>query len=138
MSESAKELFKRGLISAKAGAKLGLGTKVQPSKMAGFDDKGAVDQGGGKDKGVPEAGTKQIDKKQAKGSPIASGPSKGGSAGTESQPGKRNLIDNASQQGPKFPAGAKVRKTKMGTPKKAKGPIAKQGGLYGGGGRDTQ
>lgn len=138
MSESAKELFRRGLISSKAGAKLGLGTKAQPSKMAGFDDKGSVDQGGGKPKGVPEASTRHIDKKQAKGSVAASGPSKGGSAGAESQPVKGNEIDNPAQQGPKFPAGAKVRKTKMGTPKKAKGPIAKSGGQYGGGGRATQ
>jgi hypothetical protein len=131
-------MFHQGLISAKAGAKLKKlqGTKVQNSKMADFDDKGGRrDQGGVRDRGDSSvAGARHIDTKQDMGSVArASGPpSKGGRVGKTGQPGA-DAIDEV--QTPAFP--------KQGSGKGRAGsrtvaPIARQGGQYGGGGRNTQ
>lgn len=166
MGESAVSMFRRGMISPKQADKLGIlkQTKTQNSRMADFDGRGSVDEGGRKDKGAGEASSRHIDKRQDKGTPArASGkPSAGGSAGAESQPVRRGHLDAASLQKPDMARGAGITSAKakapafskaptpgggkpvptkggkMGTPKRLKGPIAKQGGQYGGGGRDTQ
>jgi hypothetical protein len=144
MGETGDSLFRRGMISSTQAGKLGIlkQTTAQPSKMAAFDDKaGRRDQGGRSDKGHRLARTDHIDKKQDMGTPArASGkPSKGGGAGMQSQPVRAAEIDAGDTQQPKFPPGGKVKKRgKLGTPPRARGPIAAQGGQYGGGGKGTQ
>ena len=165
MGEAATSLFRRGLISQKQAGKLGILKQTKsgvPTKMADFDGR-SKDEGGTRDKGAPEASTRHIDKRQDMGSPArASGaPSSGGSVGkgATGQPVRRRQLDDAATQKPDFPAGSgkrgappnEVRSSppgggkpvpssggKMSTPKKLKAKVAKQGGQYGGGGRDTQ
>lgn len=130
MAESAESLFRRGMISSKQAAKLGAlkGTKHQASKMADFDGKGSVDQGGIRDRGDKIASSKHINNKRTTraGSPIASKPSKGGQAGAEHQPGT-DEINEADNQRPAFPkAGGGKRDPRR------KGPIQASGPMYGG------
>lgn len=105
-----------GMISSKAAAKrpaiLGK-TRVNRPNEEDFDGKqGLGDQGGadwnkpldGGDRSV--ASTKHINTKQTMGTPAKAGgaPSKGGSAGAQKQPIKRNQIDDGAQR-PKYPNG---------------------------------
>jgi hypothetical protein len=108
MAESASSLFRRGMISSKQGAKLGVlkGTRAQNSKMADFDGKaGKRDQGGRIDYGDKNADSTHINRNQRVGSKIAGAPSKGGFLKQGRQPGAREL-DQADVQKPDFPKGA--------------------------------
>jgi hypothetical protein len=139
MASHVETMFRAGQISPKQYAKLSAqaGTKPQPTRMAGFDEKGGKrDQGGVRDRGVKDTGRDAINKNQGAGSPIAGKPSKGGSVNASGQPGV-GAIDDGKMQRPAFPPGGKA---KPGRAKLArqKGRIPAQGGEYGGGGRDTQ
>ena len=141
MAESMESLFRRGLISRKAMEKLGTrrgvkprvlnATRVQPARMASFDDKsGARDQGGVRDKGARVASAGHIDRAQDLGSPArASGrPSRGGFVRDQMQV-HRDEIDDPYNQTPGFPNGARVRAANgvrqvgvMGPPGRSSGP----------------
>lgn len=149
MGESHDSLFRRGLISPKQMDRIGkpkilAQTKVQNSKMADFDDKGGKrDQGGIRDRGVQESGRDHINKRQDMGTPErASGkPSRGaGVEGGQSSPVRRREIDAGESQRPNFPSEGRVRGSEASRPynSRSKGRVPKQGGQYGGGGRDTQ
>jgi hypothetical protein len=130
-------------ISPKAGKNLKMklavlrGTRSQKAKMATFEHKG-------KDEGDLRSGgaidhEREINMSQFQGGSAANGRhvSKGGGIGkAESQVGRKHI----DQQNKKvWPRGGDV---KSGNPKtgntRMKGPIARSGGPYGGGGRDTQ
>src|SRR5271157_1597206 len=140
MAESMQSLFRRGLISPTALAKLGKRkpkilneTKVQASKMANFDGKrGVRDQGGVRDKGVASA--RHIDIRQDLGSPArASGrPSAGGFVPDQMQV-HSDEIDDADNQAPAFPKAAKVKSANGARQVGVKGPAGKSSGpQYGG------
>lgn len=130
-------------------------TKSQKAKMANFSERGG-DEGAGKHSGSPIATGNTVDKNQRDRVDV---PSKGGRAGREVQPIRANQINDSIDQKPDnprtgsggrnapvfsrspIPGGGKPvpsGKGKIGTPAKAKGPIAKTGSIYGGGGRNTQ
>lgn len=130
MAESADSLFRRGMISSKQASRLKVlkGTKHQASKMADFDGKGSVDEGGVRDRGDRVAAKDHVNNRRTTraGSPIASKPSKGGQAGAEGQPGT-DEINEAAAQKPAFPrAGGGKRDPRR------KGPIQASGPMYGG------
>lgn len=132
--ESADSLFRRGMISEKQYKLKALaGTKAQPSKMAKFDDKGGRrDQGAGRERGIPEMGSRHINnaRTQREGSAIASRPTRGGRVNAGGQPGV-DAIDE--RQGPAFPAGSRPRKQALGTPARARGGAPRSSGpQYGG------
>jgi hypothetical protein len=142
MAESMQSLFRRGLISPTAMAKVGKRkpkilneTKGQASKMANFDDKsGARDQGGAPDKGAKVASVRHIDIRQDLGSPArASGrPSKGGFVPDQMQV-HSDEIDDADNQQPAFPKAAKVKAANGARQVGVKGPRGKSSGpAYGG------
>src|ERR1043166_1769086 len=109
MASHVETMFRAGQISPKQYAKLSAqaGTKAHPTKMADFDEKGGKrDQGAGRARGAPHAGSRHIDKNQAAGSPIASKPSKGASVNASGQPGRSAIDQN---QKPEFPAGGKAK-----------------------------
>ena len=113
MAESMSSLFRRGAISSKQMDRMAKPailnkTKVQPSKMADFDSKkGKRDQGGVRDRG--EVPVNEINHKtnQKPGTPSkgAGLPSKGARVNRSGQPDVDHIDQ---QQGPKFPAGAKI------------------------------
>jgi hypothetical protein len=147
MAETADSLYRRGAISAKQGAKLGIlkKTKVERDKEESFDGKqGLKDQGAGREKGHKEASVRHIDVKKDIGSPErASGaPSKGGRVNSYGQPGTDEIDRGSSGKGgkntKKWPSEGDETSAKQPMNKRSKGKIAKQGGQYGGGGRDTQ
>jgi hypothetical protein len=125
MAESMQSLFRRGLISPTAMAKVGKRkpkilneTKGQASKMASFDDKsGARDQGGARDKGAKVASVRHIDIRQDLGSPArASGrPSKGGFVPDQMQV-HSDEIDDADNQQPAFPKAAQGQSRERRSP----------------------
>jgi hypothetical protein len=162
MAESVDSLFRRGMISSKQGAKLGVlkGTRAQNSKMANFDDKGGKrDQGGPRDSGDKNADSAHLNRNQRIGSAIAGGPSKGGGQKQARSPHAREL-DEADVQKPDFPKGAgklsrpaqkafvpapakalaakknaagSNSKSSWGTPSRAKGGAVRPSGPYYGG-----
>jgi hypothetical protein len=108
MAESVDSLFRRGMISPRQGAKLGVlkGTRAQNSKMASFDDKaGKRDQGGRADHGDKQADSRHINRNQRAGSKIASQPTKGGFS-KQARPPTDDEIDQRDVQKPDFPKGA--------------------------------
>lgn len=136
MAESADSMFRQGLISEREFKRLGAksaatkaarGTKVQPSKMAEFDNKeGRRDQGGVRDRGDRLAGNGHINRmRNPKGdSAIAKRPSKRALAGREHQPGT-DEIDESDNQKPAFPRGDRMkRRGRVGVsaPGKSSGP----------------
>lgn len=139
MAESVESLFRRGMISPRAGKRAGVlkavnGTKHERSKMADFEEKsGMRDQGGVRDRGDGLAGTDHINRKAntRAGSPIASKPSKGGQAGAEAQPGTDEINEGRNQR-PDFPReGSRPKKQAMGTPKRSRGGVTQSGPQYG-------
>ena len=147
MGETADSLFRRGAISPKQAAKLGVlkKTKVERAPEEDFDGKqGLRDQGGGKEHGHKVARSRHIDIKQEMGTPErASGkPSKGGSVNASGQPGADEIDRGSSGKGGKntkvWPSEGNETSAKQPMNKRSKGKIPKQGPLYGGGGRDTQ
>jgi hypothetical protein len=114
MAESPESLFRRGMISEREHSRLKAlaGTKVQNSRMAGFDEKdGRRDQGGRTDKGHRVGATAHIDNmRNPKGdSAVAKRPSKDGRAGAERNPARSAEIDDGISGGtqrPEFPRGA--------------------------------
>jgi hypothetical protein len=142
MGESMQSLFRRGLISPTAMAKLGKRkpkilseTRVQNAKMANFDDKaGARDQGGVRDKGAKVASARHVDIRQDLGSPArASGrPSRGGFVPDQMQV-HGDEIDDAVNQQPAFPKAAKIKAANGARPVGVKGPRGQSSGpAYGG------
>jgi len=150
MGESMTSLFRRGMISKPNADRIGkpkvlAQTSVQASRMADFDDKGGrKDQGGTRDAGERSvASTRHINQNQDMGSPDrASGkPSKGASVGAQRQPVHSREINDSRQQKPDFPReGSRARdsEARRTINKRSRGRIPAGGGLYGGGGRDTQ
>lgn len=135
------ELLRSGAISSKQASKQGLAvlkkTTVERDNEEPFHGKqGLRDQGGHKDKGHKNFRTKHIEgpdqgkeKKKNTGYDFDDRLSnKKGSPGC-------GEIDEAEHQKPDFPKEGRGKETGN---KKAKGKIAKQGGQYGGGGRNTQ
>jgi hypothetical protein len=126
MAESATSLFRRGMISSKQAGKLKAlrGTTTNPPSYdgtdarasgggSGFDSrKGKNDQGGRRDKGDGTvAGVGHINNRKASdfGTPARAGgrPSKGGSAPSRGGVPDYEQIDEATEQKPNFPKGAK-------------------------------
>jgi hypothetical protein len=142
MAENMQSLFRRGLISPTAMAKLGKRkpkilseTKVQSGRMTNFDDKGGIrDQGGVRDKGAKVASARHVDIRQDLGSPArASGrPSRGGFVPDQMQV-HSDEIDDADNQLPVFPKAAKIKAANGARQVGVKGPSGKSSGPeYGG------
>jgi hypothetical protein len=159
MAMSTSAMMRSGLVSAKAAAKFKPAilneTRVQKSKMLPFDGKGRA-EGKVKDRGVL-ATRGHINSSATQRDRVGSMPSKhaggggfgaatkgskspqGGAVGRYSQV-NRKQIDTAEMQAPRFPAGTGTdhpRSNKTGNTR-MKGPIAKSGAAYGGGGQNTQ
>jgi hypothetical protein len=143
MAESMQSLFRRGMISPKAMGKLAAKgskrkilnqTKVQNSGMANFDGK-SKDEGANRDRADRSvAGSRHIDTKQDLGTPArASGrPSRGGFVKDQMQV-NTDEIDDANNQRPAFPRGAKVKAANGARQVGVKGPPGKSSGPeYGG------
>jgi hypothetical protein len=142
MAESMESLFRRGMISPKALGKLAAKskpkilnqTRVQNSRMADFDDN-SKDEGANRDRGARSvAGSRHIDTKQDLGTPArASGrPSRGGFVRDQMQV-NTDEIDDANNQRPAFPKGAKVKAANGARQVGVKGPPGKSSGPeYGG------
>ena len=131
-----------GSISGKAGSKLNAklkvlrGTRPQKSKETTFEHK-TKDEGELKNLGM--ADEKVINDKRFQGGSAANGRhvSKGGSVGKAESQIKRHHIDHNT--GKPWPKGGDVKASNPKTGNtRMKGPIAKSGGPYGGGGRGTQ
>ena len=131
MASTASSLQNRGLISGKQMAKLKVlrGTRPQKSKMAAFNSS-TKDEGNTRGQGQYSAGQINSGATQDR-----SKMSTGSKAGAESQPIKTNQINT---NGKKSVYGSNVSASHKGSNTRSKGPIAAQGGLYGGGGRNTQ
>jgi hypothetical protein len=144
MPLSAKSLHASGRISDKQMHKLSAlrGTRSQPSKMARFEHK-EKDEGRLGNRGEPPANEINHPTNQDRGRTSGFGgrrapPSKGGRSGPEGQLHVKH-IDQAKHQKPKFPASGDLRASNPKTGNtRMKGKIPAQGGLYGGGGRNTQ
>jgi hypothetical protein len=112
------------------------GTRAQKSKMASFHsktkDEGELDNGGAIDH-ENEINNPVVQKKGAVGRV-----SKGGGVGkAESQMHRHAINDPVNKK--VWPKGGDVKASNPKTGNtKMKGPIARSGGLYGGGGRGTQ
>ena len=136
---SAKSLAARGSISPKQMQKLAVlrGTRSQKSKMAPFEHKDK-DEGQAHGKGHPDYSVDEINERATQRRCTAGRVSKGGQArgGTEPHSGH---INYGAFGKPAFPPGSKVsaKNPKTGNTR-MKGKIPAQGGLYGGGGRNTQ
>lgn len=135
MAETADSLFRRGAISPKQAAKMGVlkKTKVERADEEDFDGKqGLKDQGGIRDKGIKQTRRDAINQNQKMGEK----PSKGGSIknGKGGMPTTNAINENTGKEWPS------EKNASARTPEnpRSKGKIAKQGGQYGGGGRDTQ
>lgn len=130
-----------GSISPKAGKKLNSklavlrGTRPQKSKMASFHNK-VKDEGELENHGLSDEAHINQSMFQKKGT--VGKVSKGGGIGkAESQP-RRHEIDKPENK-KVWPRGGDVRASNPKTGNtRMRGPIARSGGLYGGGGRDTQ
>lgn len=129
-----------GSISPKAGKKLAgklavlRKTRPQKSKMAAFEAK-EKDEGGTKKAEIP-VGEINHPTNQHKGS--AGTVSKGGGIGMKESQFHTAEIDKPANK-KTFPKGGSVSASNPKTGNtRMKGPIAKSGGPYGGGGRDTQ
>lgn len=140
MAANIDGLLRHGTVSTKAMNRQLAKTTSQASKMAEFDDR-ATDEGarrrpsgpeGFKDRHINNART------QREHSPIASAPtSRKGAKQRRGQP-TREHIDR--EQGPKFPGQGDMHASERTRPM---APVARRkppptGGLYGGGGRNTQ
>ena len=111
-------------------------TRAQKSKMAGFNaktkDEGSIQQ--------PNAALK-VDQQLAKGSgpaKLGGKVSKGGGAGPAEQPIYREHIDGEAKAPPWKGSPKTSAKNNVKTPPGIKKAPPKTGGMYGGGGRDTQ
>lgn len=130
-----------GSISPKAGKKLGAklavlrGTRPQKGKMTKFDHKGK-DEGELHNQGIgddTEINEHEFQKKGTVGKV-----SKGGGVGKAESQMKRHAIDDPVNK-KYWPKGGDVKASNPKTGNtKMKGPIAKSGGYYGGGGQNTQ
>ena len=104
------------------------GTHMQPSRMAPADDKSKVDEHLPK-RGIPAANKRSIDENQREGSVIAKGIKGAGAVKGSKRTPTKNAINQ--DQGPKFPAGATVKKRRPW--KSSRGAkIRPSGPLYGG------
>lgn len=131
--------MRAGSISSKAPAAKQLAalraTRAQKSKEAAFDakskDEGELRQPNGALKTDKQLGDPKMNKKDRI--------SKGGRAGPEDQPIYREHIDGEAKA-PAFKGSPNMKGSaeKMGAPSGVKASVPKQGGQYGGGGRDTQ
>lgn len=138
MSISMNAAMRSGLVSAKAASKPAIlkQTRVQKSKMANFNDKSQTADGDADDKGAIKV-RKELNAKTHQTGEQAS---KGARVNASYAPGRHAINEFPQGQGRTFPAGKKF----AGGPSKKtgntrmKGPIARSGGPYGGGGRDTQ
>jgi hypothetical protein len=139
MGLSAESLHRSGHISDKQMSKLKelRGTKLQKGRMTTFEHKGK-DEGDKNGRGIPSVSVDEIDERSVQRTGSRFLPSKGGRAegGTEF---RSDQIDQKGFQRGKFPKGGDVssRNPKTGNTR-MKGAIPRQGGTYGGGGRDTQ
>jgi hypothetical protein len=110
------------------------GTRPQKGKMAAFN-RSEKDEGSRKKAEIP---AREINHPTNQRDRIGSTPSKGGQARGGVTP-KRSQIDQGAMQGKKWIPGGGVSAANPKTGNvKMKGPIAKSGGPYGGGGRATQ
>lgn len=135
---SAKSLHASGRISDKQMKKLAVlrATRSEKSKMAPFDSP-KKDEGRLGNKGKSPVNEINSATHQDRGGRYGT-PTKHGRAGPEGQLHKGH-IDEGRHQRPKFPAGGDVKASNPKTGNtKMKGKIPAQGGLYGGGGRNTQ
>lgn len=140
MAASIDGLLRHGVVSAKAMNRQLEKTTSQPSRMADFDDRGR-DEGARQRPSGPEGyQSRQInnERMQRERSAIAGPPTtRKGAKQRRGQP-TREHIDR--EQGPKFPSGSELHSSEI---KRPMAPMSKRkpppmGGLYGGGGRNTQ
>jgi hypothetical protein len=125
--------FEAGMVSERAGKHVMRGTRVQPSKMASFDDKAKVDARL-PSRGVTAANKRSIDENQREGSVIAKGIKGGGAVRGSKRSPTKDWINQ--DQKPNWPgAGSTMKKRKWQSHRKA--PIMQTGkkgvdGWYGG------
>lgn len=131
MSDKLRRGMLDGSISSKAARKLytrpGIfqSTKAQQSKMVPFASKE-------KDEGKPTGNAGALDRDHIDRQSTPSNMSKGGAAGRESQPIKRNQIDDMSVQTGKSDPASRVRARNKRDRFKTKGKIYPSGPLAGG------
>ena len=132
MSRSHSSLLRSGTISTKAyNATLAATRNGVPTKIAPFESKSKDEGRVQGNKGSNVAARKHIDKHQEKGSPIASGPTSGGSVHKGGSVTK-NHINASEYERPMFPKGAGYSEKPGTRQTRMKGTVVQSGPMYGG------